>query len=641
MGSRSHAPPENCASLAWGAGGIGLLALIVAGLWGWHARLPSPAAVGLRPAGTPEARLRAAVVRRPRDPAAHAALGRYLVSVGRPVSALWELEEARTLAPGDDVSLRRDQAQALRLAGQRSLAIEELAATLAAHPAEAGTRAELAELLLATGRPAEALARLGGATASSLGPADAALLRGRAYHALGRLPEAEAAFRRYARLASPDTGRYEPLGRFLLASDRSEEARRTLMRDQRVSFRRAEFHYLLGLTYLRARPRADLGKAGGAFAVALRFDPRHVGARAALGQVFERQGDRESAAAQYEAAVRADPLRPAPHARLAALWMAHGRVPEALQQRGIALTLEDRLPDAERAFGRMLTTEPDGLDASQSLILTCVRLKRVDRAAPAIKALQRQPLDPALAERVAALYLISGSRTACRRLGEAWSRRQPEAAGPLRVLGRLAVDELRVPEGIRLFGEAWAREPDHAETAASLGLAWARVPSRANLERAREWLQRAEALAPTHARTAEQLGQVLQQLGRFPEARDAYLRALDLDPTLTAAAGSLARLAGRIDRAAHARLLGRIARALDDDRRDEEQLRQRVWDAAEEPMRAGTPSAEAHVALAQFLLRQGDLEKAESQLQQALESRPRWEAAERLRRTVTALLVWA
>ena len=41
-----------------------------------------------------------------------------------------------------------------------------------------------------------------------------------------------------------------------------------LMQDQKVAFRTADFHYLLGLTYLRARPHPDLGKASAAFTFA-------------------------------------------------------------------------------------------------------------------------------------------------------------------------------------------------------------------------------------------------------------------------------------------------------------------------------------------------------------------------------------
>src|SRR5438132_11250776 len=100
-----------------------------------------------------EARLRHAGPQRPRDAAAHAALGGYYFSQARPVSALWELEEARSLQPRDDPILRREQARALESMGRLELAIDALRTVLTSHPGENGARTQLAEVLLAVGRP--------------------------------------------------------------------------------------------------------------------------------------------------------------------------------------------------------------------------------------------------------------------------------------------------------------------------------------------------------------------------------------------------------------------------------------------------------------------------------------------------------
>lgn len=626
-------------------GGAVLLVLLLAlGAWSFLRHRSGSPPLPAAPVDPAEARLRAAAGQRPRDLRAHAEWGRYCLTLGRPFSALWELEETRTLGAGtrEDTTLRSDEARALELAGRRDLAIDALRALLAPHPSRPGTgeagaaaaaRAQLAELLLATGRPAEVVLLIQPAGRRAPESAESALLLGRAWHALGRLTEAETAFRRYARLAPLDRPRFEPLGRFLLAVGRPEEARRVLMQDQRVAFRSGEFHSLLGLTYLRARPAPDLSKAGGAFTVGLRFDPHHIRARVGLGEVLERRKAFSDAVLQYEAAIQADSTAIEPHERLAGLLMRLGEPLQAWQQRGIAATLEDRLPEAETAFRRMLSVDPTSLDAAQSLILTCVAMKRVDRAAAAVEALQRRPLDPATAERVSGLYLMTNAREPCRQLAEAWRRQEPRAAGPVRLQARLAIDDLRVAEGIRLLEEAWAREPDRAETAAALGLAWARVPSRANLQRAREWLQRAVSLEPGSGRYHEQLGQVLQQLGEPAAAREEFLRAWDLDPSLTATGSSLVQTAQQSDRPAQARLFGRIVRAADDARREEERLRERAMDAPND--------AEAHVALARFLVRAGQLEKARQHLDRALEQRSNSPVARSLRRMVEALLAWA
>ena len=502
----------------------GAIAAAVLGLLGWvtHGHLRSSrrepaAAAGTASAADPtEAALRQAVLRQPGNAAAHAALGRYLLSAARPVSALWELQAARALS-SRDASLRTGVAQALAAAGQRSQAITELRALLGTQPDDRPARAQAAALLLETGQPTAAAALLGGPSRGD-DPATA-LLRGRIDFALGRMPEAAAALHRYAGLAPPDSARFQPLGRLLLATGQPEAARRALMQDQRAAFHTTDLHYLLGLSFLRAQPRPDLGKAAAAFAVALHFDPQNARAREALGEALEQQGAVQQAAAQYGAAIQLDPELPEAHERLAHLLRQTEPV-QALQQRGIAATLEDQLPEAERAFGAMPKAAPTDLDAIQSFILTCVAMKRIGQSRPAVAALQRLPFDPGTAERVADLYQITGTRAPVRPLAEQWRQREPHAAGPLRLLGRLAIDDLRVSEGIRWLEQAAAIEPQDAPTAAAVGLAWGRIPSKPHLEKAREWLQRAAALAPSDARNHAYLGEVDRQLGQLDAARD-------------------------------------------------------------------------------------------------------------------------
>jgi tetratricopeptide (TPR) repeat protein len=616
-----------------------LLTLLVLALLAWTARgrlFPAPDAAPAAPAASAPldpaaARLRQAIVRQPRDAAAHRELARYAFSVARPVMALWELQEARSLG-ADDPSLASDQARGLVAIGRRTLAVEELRAHLKDHPGDTAARPQLAELLLQTGEPAEAAALLRDAWKGAASPAEAVLLLGRAYHALGRWAEAEAAFRRHADLAPTGAARFQPLGRFLIATGQPEAARQVLMQDQKVAFRTADFHYLLGLAYLRARPHADLGKASAAFTVALQFDPDHARALTALGEVLEQQGAREQAAARYEAAINRDPELPESHERLSTLLRKMGQPVPSLQQQGLAATLQDQLPEAESAFGQALKTDPDNLTVIQSFILTCVAMKRIERSKPAVQALQQLPFDPATADRVAQLYLVTGSRALCREHADTWRRREPNAAGPLRLLGRLAVDELRTTEGIQLYEQAWARDSQSAETAAALGLGLGRVPSRPNLERAAEWLQRAVGLAPANPQYRSHLAEVLRQLGRLEEARGEYLRALNLDPSLAAAYNGLVSLSQAMSRPQQAELFARIVRDADTSLREQERLHRRVWD---DPM-----AAEARPELARFLLRSGELWKSQGHLDAALARRPGWKPAAELSRAVDALLAW-
>lgn len=617
------------------AGG-GLILLIGFLVWTARGRLGGHHTTAATPVtpwiGDPtETRLREKIARQPRDAAPHAELGRYALSTSRAGTALWELEEARALGMSD-LSLRIDHAGALAAAGQRLLAIAELRALLKDWPAEPRVRERLAALLLDTAQPAEAAALLKGGSKTGGDPAERILLLGRAYHGLGQTREAEAAFRQYARLSLTGEAPYQPLGRYLLATGPPEAARRVLMQDQHTAFRTAEFHYWLGQTYLRAQP-ADPGKAAAAFAVALHFDSHHARARAALGEAMERQRAREQAVSQYETTIQANPLLIEPHVRLAGLLRSTGQKVGAFQQQGIAATLQDQLPEALRAFSEMLRADPTDLDAIQSCILTSVAMKRVDRSRPAVAALQRLPFDPETAERVASLFLITGTRAPARALAEEWRRRQPKAAGPLRLLARLAVDDLRVQEGIKLYEQALAIDPRDAETASSLGLAWGRVPSRSNLEKAADWLGRAVQLSPGDARYHSELGEVDRQLGRLEPARDECLRALDLDASLTAAYNCAARVAQALGKPEQARVFAEIVRAGDGAAREEESLRRRTWDAPDDP--------QARLALSRFLLLHGQLERARYHLAAALVRRPNWEPALAIRRQVEALLTWS
>jgi tetratricopeptide (TPR) repeat protein len=579
-----------------------------------------------------EARLRGAAARQTQHASPHAELGRYLLSMARPASALWELEAARALQASDDSTLRREEVRALEAMGRPELAIDDLKGVLGRHPEDDEARTQLAAVLLTTGRAQEAVAVLHPPGRPAPGGSGAMLLLGRAYHAMGEPGEARAALEQYARLAPPTVPHYEPLGRFLLATGRPEEARRVLMRDQRIAFRTGELHYLLGLTFLRARPHPDSDKAGAAFTVALRFDPRHARAHTALGEALEQRGMRDLAETQYDTAIQLDPIRPEPHSRLAALLMREGQTIAALQHRGIAATLDDRLPEAAAAFRQMLAADPTNLDAAQSFILTCVAMKRVDLARPGVEALQRMPFEPQTADRIAELYLITGSRTPCHSLAKTWRQREPKAAAPLRLLGQLDVEELRVSEGIGEYEAAWSVDPGRAETAAALGNAWARVPTRANLKQATNWLQRAVASAPSQARYRDSLAHVLEQSGQKSEAQESYLRALDLDVSLSTAMSGLVRLAEETGQTAQADLFGRIDHSLDEGARASDQARQRLWDHPGDP--------EAHLAVARLLAASGELEKASSHLQQALQQKTEWPAAISLQRPIEALLAW-
>src|SRR5438093_3978281 len=106
-----------------------------------------------------EARQREAVERAPRSWAAHQALGRYYLDHGQPFEAIWELDAAHRLAPGEPtISLQLAVALSSgRLYDQAITQLEELAAQ---RPPLREGRVQLATLCLGTMRPEKALAAL-------------------------------------------------------------------------------------------------------------------------------------------------------------------------------------------------------------------------------------------------------------------------------------------------------------------------------------------------------------------------------------------------------------------------------------------------------------------------------------------------
>src|SRR5207249_6839088 len=118
------------------------------------------------------------------------------------------------------------------------------------------------------------------------------------------------------------------------------------------------------------------------------------------------------------------------------------------------------------------------------------------------------------------------------------------------VLGKLRVVDGRVDEGIHLYEQALAMEPDRAEYLLFLGQALAQRAAPGDLPRALDLMGRAVQKAPQDPAARFQLGLLLQRLGRSEAARDPMLRALDLDPHQAPPYNSLVRVAAQLRRAA-------------------------------------------------------------------------------------------
>jgi cytochrome c-type biogenesis protein CcmH/NrfG len=249
------------------------------------------------------------------------------------------------------------------------------------------------------------------------------------------------------------------------------------------------------------------------------------------------------------------------------------------------------------------------------------------------RAYERFPDHPETREQLAALLILANDRKGAAELCQAWLKEEPGAAVPLRMLGRIAANDLRFEDAIRCYEQAIAREPENADFLIAYGEALLDAPGRERPLRALELLTRAASLAPEDARARYHLGVALMRAGRPEEARRQLLRTLDLDPHRGPTYSTIVQLARRLRAPGPADLFAGLVRRVEDRLREELALWRRTWDHSQDP--------DGYLALARFLVRTAAPRKAEAQLEEALRLRPDWPEARaellRVRRLIAAL----
>jgi predicted O-linked N-acetylglucosamine transferase (SPINDLY family) len=153
----------------------------------------------------------------------------------------------------------------------------------------------------------------------------------------------------------------------------------------------------------------------------------------------------------------------------------------------------------------------------------------------------------------------------------------------------------RLAEAERGYREILQREPEHADSLHMLGVIALQA---SDLESALTLVQRAVALRPDAAACRNNLGQVLERLGRDDEAARCYEAAIDLDPGYAEAHNNLGIARARQDRLVDADALYR--KAIDLDPR----------------------YAEPHTNRGNLLKDRGDLDAAIASHRRAIELRP-------------------
>jgi tetratricopeptide (TPR) repeat protein len=554
-----------------------------------------------------EARLLAAAAREPNSPQPYRELAEEYAGSGRSASALWSYAEATARAPGDD-SIRLKLAAVAAQLGHVPIAEAEFRQMAAGKtPAAAPARQELAGLLLATGRPAAALAAL-----REAGP-EAEVLRGRAHEGAGEAAAAAASYRHAGAAGDPEG--FERLARLELASGHLTAAQEAVRALAGLRAARPSDLLLIAAIHAAAGTPRELDTALARLHTCLQLQPDSAEAHYQAALLLIRKGDRAAAADQLERAVQLDPNHAEARGRLADLLQAMGQTARAHRERALYDDLKDQ-PDRALAEFRLTGASgpPDDLERAR---ITARAAAETDQLAAVTRQvrdeLQRRPGDTGLMLELGLLYQQGGSRAALERLCRAWMALQPASGMPYWLLGRQAIGQLRAKDAIQLFETACAKNPERSDFCMALGLAYAAMSTPENLARARPWLEKAIALDPRAPGPHQQLGWMLEQAGDTEAARREYLQALDAQPSDTSALSSLVRVLGRRGRPEVGRRFAELAGDEEQQAREREQLAQRV--------RAHAQEAAPRVELARFLIRHGQLAAARNQLERAAEGR--------------------
>ena len=166
----------------------------------------------------------------------------------------------------------------------------------------------------------------------------------------------------------------------------------------------------------------------------------------------------------------------------------------------------------------------------------CQRAAAYGEAVPWLeKAVAAAPEAPEPSFHLAAAYERLGRREEAVGVFEKLLERLPDFAPALNYLGYMFAERgERLPEAVQLTLRALRLDPDNGAYADSVGWAYFQ---HGDLNRAREYLERAAGLIPADATILEHLGDLYVARGESAKARATYERALQLNEDNAAAVG--------------------------------------------------------------------------------------------------------
>jgi tetratricopeptide (TPR) repeat protein len=552
-----------------------------------------------------------AVQLKPNDPSGHRVRGELLRQFGKPDQAVTELQTALKLDPNDALayeSLARALSEVQReedaaAARRQAVALREKAAGSGERSLD--TRLVLADSYMVAGEYGKALTEY--QAAEKLAPKDTRVYRGLAnvHYWQGDYAASEREYRRWMDAAPNDPDAHLLLGLLLKEEKKTPEAIQELQQATNLSSCSADAHLLLATLY---HDLDDQAKAIAELEAVTAIDTQNADALYMLGTLRYFQKDLGGAARALQAALAIRSDMPDAHFALYSVYADQGQHANALKEIEAAVALKpnelyyltslafayegvQRWNDAVAAYERALAVK-DTPDIRLFVGLVHLRVGNGDAALEQFqKGLALDPFHPALNSA----------------LGELWARR-----------GQL-------DQAAAALEKALSRE-DNASTRALLASVYAR---QGKTDAAIAEYQKAGALDPKDWLSRLQLANLYRDLGRLEDAVQTYRAVLAIKPDSVDAYAAIAGMEYKrcnINAAAQAaNSAAALAPGLASYRATLAAYYEgqgRSADAAKiyADLRA-RPAADwfAHLVAGEYLLRTGQLNESERELQSVLE----------------------
>lgn len=530
---------------------------------------------------------------RGRTPEAEAAYAR-AIEVDPGSAEAWLALGSYRLQSGDTAGAEKAFLAALALDARNPLALRSLASmfvnlsdTRAAEP-HLRTLADdlkdpaagfmLSEVLLASGRETEAIARLEALAGERRHFGDATLRLATIDFVGGRSGAASARLEELLKQQPQQAKALALRGRFRLQEGRTDDAIADLQQAVTTDPRYDAGHFWLAQALLQRR-RA--GEARDALTVALRLNPAFVPAQVELSRVHLNAREFDRAIAVAQEAIRNDPNHLEARFALVRAFVGASRADEAATALRIVAdqmprdprvqTLEGQIrlarrdpKAAEQRFAAALAAQPSSYEALGGLVASRIAAGNVSGAlAAANDAVQKAPADarslivaaraygeardfkaaesllkraidadPSMLEAysmLGQLYVADNRLNDALREFERLSTLQPTAVGPKTVVAVLHHMANRRAEAKQAY-EAVLRV-DATAVVANNNLAWMKVEDGENLDSALQLAQAAKARAPQSAEVSDTLGLIYFKRNLFAFSAAAYDDAVKFDPT--------------------------------------------------------------------------------------------------------------